>query len=237
MTTLDSTASQDIDALLAEADSLMNEMAVSLGASSTDDSDASSAKGATEADAARTDADAAEAAAPDSSGASDVSADAVRELMEGVTGFSEQVDPEAQLEAERSADELVDDEVEAVLSRLSTGGSVLGPRSAPEEWVAEAEAGKDGQAGEQLPHIPETLTDSGDTTAGRIGRILGRVAESGPVSVAKIPLRVLVHVLVVLDRPFAGLGHGVKTVLGYVAIGTLLVAMGTWLVGSLQLVN
>ncbi len=41
-----------------------------------------------------------------------------------------------------------------------------------------------------------------------------------------------VKVIVVMDAPFARLSPGAKTLLGYVGIATLLVAIATWIVGS-----
>jgi len=41
--------------------------------------------------------------------------------------------------------------------------------------------------------------------------------------------------LVVLDAPFARMSTGTKAIIGYIGIGTLLVALGTWIGGSLLL--
>lgn len=42
----------------------------------------------------------------------------------------------------------------------------------------------------------------------------------------------LVWGFAILDKPFAQVGTGTKTILGYVGIATLLVAVGTWIAGS-----
>ena len=40
-----------------------------------------------------------------------------------------------------------------------------------------------------------------------------------------------------MDRPFSRLNAGAKTCLGYAAIGTLIVGLATWLLGTAQAAN
>lgn len=53
-----------------------------------------------------------------------------------------------------------------------------------------------------------------------------------PNSLIKITCGLLIQILTIIDLPFARLGRGIKNLIGYAAIATLLVAVGTWVAGS-----
>ncbi|NLX13461.1 MAG: hypothetical protein GXY44_07390 [Phycisphaerales bacterium] len=53
-----------------------------------------------------------------------------------------------------------------------------------------------------------------------------------PADLAALTLKLVIQILIIIDLPFARLGRGLKNILGYAAIGTLFVAVGTWMAGT-----
>ncbi len=105
-----------------------------------------------------------------------------------------------------------------------------GPRSAPPDWVTEAarEIGREPVSVNIPDGQPAGSAEGAETPAALPG------GESEPARpallrrVARLPLLVLE----IIDLPFAGLGSSVKAVIGSVAIGTLLLAVGLLVAGS-----
>ncbi len=86
---------------------------------------------------------------------------------------------------------------------------------------------------EQPPAIEEPILKDSPTVAAddpqvrRQKRLL-----SLPAALVGITGKLLVHVLILLDLPFARLGRGIKNAVGYAAIATFLVAVGTWVASA-----
>jgi len=215
MSTVSSGNVQDIDALLAEADSLMDGLATAMAEDDPAD------------DAARAD--------EESGGdAGDASAPGIESQVDDLPDFAADTDADAvapELGGGGDAEIAAEDEIDQLLGKPSRKGTIIGPKSAPEEWLAEADLASAGHdAVEQLPHIPDTISgepEGGEQT--RAGAIRTRL-----VTTVGAVLALPVGVLVALDRPFAGLSLRIKACIGYAAIATLLVAAGTWVLGSRQ---
>lgn len=249
MTAIEAASTEEIDALLAQADSLMADMADSLGEQRPQQSDSPSADKPMAARAGAGQADVAEAVTeePQTSGESSVEPpESSGEPSAKPPEPSGEASPDqAETRSERAsapeapeleAAELAggDGDKPAVQPEAS---DAEGPQSPPPDWLAEADINNLAEnVKESLPHIPETLTSeeaparerSASRPAGA-ARILPRAA----AAVAHVPI----DLLILLDRPFSRLSAGTKACLGYAAIGTLIVGIATWLLSNAQAAN
>lgn len=202
MSMLDNSSTQDIDALLAQADSLMNEMASKMG-----------------------DKPAEEVETPGAGDAVD------QELSGSTDGFSDAnsaVDPEAVADG-LTAEAL--DPPQSVPLNPRNHGDGPGPTPAPSDWVEEASASPDHMADQPVPLIEEASDD--DSAAA----ILPSAAVQKTRRVVTAVFHAPIDLLVLIDRPFARLGPTVKTCIGYAAVATLVIAAGTWIAGSVYLLQ
>lgn len=199
MSMFDNSSTQDIDALLAEADSLMDEMSTKLEAGTPDGN-----------------------AAPETS--SDPAAQELAGMVEEMSASIASVDSDAVAEALANPPEAGDlDESESA--------DASGPLTAPADWVDEAEVATDLLSGQAVPTIEETA----DTPAVAAAQVLQAAAVQSTHRLVRVTLRAPIGLMVLMDRPFARLGPNVKNCIGYAAVATLLIAAGTWAVGTVYL--
>jgi hypothetical protein len=242
MTALNTGSAKDIDELLAQADALMNDMAADLGEQQPDST------------ASRSAAAAGPASVDAPAGTSQVAGQDPEKPPPGVAEpegvQTEAAEPDTAEVAEEDPDGGSFDTSAVKESAPSPGDdlgvpggpgeavAVEGPQSAPPDWLAEAEIDSlIENSSELLPQIPEALAAQGGSSPDRpcsrlvIGvrgylRLLGGAVAHAPIDL-----------LVLLDRPFARLSTGAKTFIGYAAIGTLIVGITTWLLGSSSTAN
>lgn len=216
MTTLDT---QDIDALLAQADSLMDEMASNLGGSDgAAVSTTGETSGPTSADTDAADCD------PE-----------LQAIADDLTAFTATVDSESVVEPSGDeGGESTDEGSEAEPTAKRSSDASSGASAAPAEWVDEAQMSGDAMSIQGLPTIPD---EQGATEEPVAPATLANTARRLPVRLLRGVIHSPIDALVLLDRPFARLGSQVKTCIGFVAIATLLMAAGTWVVGGMYLVK
>lgn len=235
MTALDNSSTQDIDALLAEADSLMNDMDASLGGTESDapGQDIGSAQGESNDLVATASAPADQAAVRTPSGeAVSNEEQPISDIVEGLSSFADEVDHGAVskcLDANGSET--------AISGQPATPVNLPadGPTPAPQEWVNEAELGQDtGTAAENVPSIPEERSGPAPAVVAVARRAKAGGERDGLVGPVGKALHLPIDILILLDYPFARLGPNVKAGIGGAAVATLLVAIGTWIVASLH---
>lgn len=196
-------SSQDIDRLLAEADSLMNDMAASLGKSPA---------------AAPVAATAPPPPAPSESESDEAS---MNKIVDGLAAAVETADHEAiidRLNAERPAPP------PTTTAEAPAEAPGPGSHNVPQERLAEADLAEDTSTASSLPSISD-VPSAEDTPAGPSPRLR--------FEWARMILRAPVDLLILLDRPFVRLSTPLKSCIGYVAIATLLTAAGTAVLGSM----
>ena len=126
------------------------------------------------------------------------------------------------------------------------------PAGKTEENVPRGESVKDA-AGD----IEAMLLDSGNGSASEVsgatetvpeagGNLVAEVAEEavevptesvqgGAIrSFGQVAAKVLLNVLIILDKPVAGLGPSCRTVVGLAAVATFLMAVATWVIGAVK---
>lgn len=152
---------------------------------------------------------------------------------------------ETELAAEPTFVEADASATEAGTLTASTGET---PRSAPKEWIEEAGVGGAAPAGpavsseSALPDISEEGVQGAESVES-LGATKSRVP-AGPADqarglrrVASLLVGIPLMLLRTVDIPFAGLSMSTKTFIGRLAIGTLVVAIATWVAGSYNILR
>lgn len=208
MSMFDNSSTQDIDALLAEADSLMDEMSTKLEAGTPDGN-----------------------AAPETS--SDPAAQELAGMVEEMSASIASVDSDAVAEALANPprESAESDPPEAGDLDESASADASGPLTAPAEWLDEAEVATDLLSGQAVPTIDETA----DTPVVAAAQVRQTAAVQKTHRLLRVMLHAPIGLLVLMDRPFARLGPNVKNCIGYAAVATVLIAAGTWAVGTVYL--
>ena len=135
-------------------------------------------------------------------------------------------------ETQENSDELTSDEPlslepEAEISGEVVAGDLGEPSgSEPEDVSNEVEgADKALMDATEEAELPDAVESEVATQPLSKARFLGRLC-------GKIALYGLAGILVIFDKPFAGLSMGTKNMLGYAGAATLVVAGATWLLGG-----
>lgn len=117
-------------------------------------------------------------------------------------------DPESTISAEGTSTALTENPQSELAADLSEPSSIT-----DEETLSEPEPVSDTQA-----DVSTSPVSSKSVTASREGTSL----------VCRV-LRPFVGMLTLMDMPFAGVSHGSKSIIGHLAIATVLVAVMTWI--------
>lgn len=180
------------------------------------------------------DSEAAEAGGPFAPGAIDEAlnqaAQAMREL-ETAVGMAEPADK----------DETVRDNSETQ-ARTTNGGPGDDTSTEPRDSAGDPPPPPAQKTDEQKPVPQATSSDSSPEAAAAAEQTVAGEPPTRPARwsrlhglacrMARVPAAAAVTVLVVLDTPFARVAPGIKSMLGYVGIATLIVAIATWVLGG-----
>lgn len=215
---------EDIDALLSQADALLNDVQTDFGGQTDSPVQAGQSTSKASEPTSREE-DIQHLAEEVSFSAKDVDAEAVAALLNS-----------PDLTADADADPAEKDESaedEPAEAELDTSHK---PQSAPQDWLNEAASADD-----LIPSIPDENTRveaSGSRPVAAIGAARKLLAGTlGQYTVGKYIARLFrlpMEFLILLDRPFAKMDQKAKSFLGYAAIATLMVATGTWIYGDLR---
>lgn len=244
MAATEAASTEEIDVLLAQADSLMAEMADSLGEQQPEQPDSPPADEPAAAQADAGNMGVAEAIAEEDQAAGEPSA---RQPEPSGEAPADQAEPSVETAPDPEASVSESPELETAgptktaqadpATQPDADSTAEGPQSPPPDLLAEADINNLAETvNEPLPQIRETLTseeapacEKSAPQPASASRILPRAA----AAVAHVPI----DLLILLDRPFSRLNAGAKTFLGYAAIGTLIVGLATWLLGTAQAAN
>ncbi len=208
MATAEMASTDEIDALLADADSLMNEVQSGLDETQPTQAEASAAQSVAE-----------PADAPTAESTPEPESDTT-EASESTTAESDDAQAYAEPTEASESDAATPVEEKPVASD--------GAQKAPSEWLQELD--EDSASDDRLPDISEDSVRAGGdghVTDAPVKRE-PRQKRRGPLGMLLTALHLPIDALALFDLPFAGVSLEAKSYIGWAAIATLLMAGFVW---------
>jgi hypothetical protein len=251
------TSALDVDALLSQADSLMDEVQASLGEGGMGAAAATqgTGEGSPPTPGASAEAVTAENAIHDmaeeiTSSADKADADAIMAMLnpgeadDGNASSALQPDstaapatepsnPSGSTEAPAPEAATTNDSPPAPATgtpaQATSKPAIVAGSTATEEWM-------NAMPDDQVPSIPDVNESDAQpaSQAAEAIRVRSRQAGACLTGLLRHLVRLPIDIVILLDRPFAGLGSGTKSLIGYTAIGTLAIALASWIYGGLR---